>query len=113
MRYFSAVHWNPSYAMFLGGTNAVYFSPKLRGKVVPALGAGRTSRDLLISYIMERPRKGAKVKHSKDPTESSFGAFYSSDTNSHRDEHNRKGQGHNRGSESSFSRNLTGGNRWL
>lgn len=80
---------------------------------MPVVGAGGTSRDLLISYIMERTRTGAKMKCGKDPTESRFGAFHFSDTKSYRNEHNRKGQGHDRGSESSFSRNVTEGNRWL
>lgn len=55
---------------------------------MPVVGAGGTSRDLLISYIMERTRKGAKMKHGKDPTESRFGAFHFSDTKSYRNEHN-------------------------
>lgn len=69
------------------------------------LGAGGTSSDLLISCIMERARKGAKMKPGKDPTEGSFGAFNSSDANRYRNEHDRKGQGHDKGSES-FQRKL-------
>lgn len=91
----------------------MYFFPKRGNSVVPVLGAGGTSRDLLIHYIMERARKGAKVKHSKVPMESSFEAFHAGDMNSYKNEHNRKGQGHDRGSEGPFSRNLTKGNRWL
>lgn len=76
---------------------------------MPVLGAGGTSRDLLISYVMERARRETKMKPGKDPAESRFGALNFSDTNGYRNEHNRKGQGHNRGSESSSGRNLTKG----
>lgn len=71
------------------------------------LWAGGTSRDSLISFIMERARKGAKMKPGKDLTESMFGLFNFSGTNRYRNEHNRKGQGHDKVSESVFSRDLT------
>lgn len=60
------------------------------------LGAGGTSRDLLIGFTRERARKGAKMEFDKEPTGSMFGAFHFSDTNSYRNEHDRKGQGHNK-----------------
>lgn len=63
--------------------------------------------DLPISFIMEKVRKGAKMKPDKDPTESMFGVLHFSGTNRYRNEHNRKGQEHDRVSESIFSRDLT------
>lgn len=68
---------------------------------------GGTSRDLFIGFVMERARKGAKMKPGEDPTESMFGAFHFHGTNRYRDECNRKGQGCDRISESVFSRDLT------
>lgn len=44
---------------------------------MPVLGAGGTSRDLLFSYVMERARRGTKMKPGKDPVESRFEAFIS------------------------------------
>jgi len=58
---------------------------------VTVLGAGGTSRDLLMSHNMERARKGTKMKPGQDPLESRFGALHFSDMSSYRNEHNRKG----------------------
>lgn len=62
---------------------------------------------------MERAREGAKMKPGKDPTENTFGAFYFGGTARYRNEHNRKGQEHDRVSESVFNRDLTEGLWWL
>lgn len=55
---------------------------KSENSVAMVLGTGGTSRDLLISFIMERARKGAKMTPGKDLAGSMFGAFHFSDRNS-------------------------------